>query len=77
MLFRRITGTLLGVLLVALGGFLGVDALRGDAPARWWFPIAAVAPGTIILGFTWLTWSTQKQRKADVGGLADRGGSSQ
>jgi hypothetical protein len=57
---RRITGALLGILLVAVGGFLGVHELRADAPARWWFPIAALSPGAIILGFTWLTWSTQK-----------------
>ena len=57
MWFRRLMGSLVGVLLLALGGFLGVDELRADAPARWWFPIAVLSPGAIILGFTWLTWS--------------------
>ena len=56
MWFRRLTGFLLGLLVLALGAFLGVDELRGAAPVRWWYPVFALVPGALILGVTWLTW---------------------
>jgi len=59
MWFRRLMGSALWALLLALGGFLGMDELRGPEPARWWFPVFALAPGAIILG-TWLTWSVPR-----------------
>jgi hypothetical protein len=60
MWFRRLTGTVLGMIILALGVFLSYDELRGSEPARWWFSVFAVVPGALILGITWLTWSSGK-----------------
>jgi hypothetical protein len=35
MWFRRLTGAILGLLVFALGLFLGYDELSGPGPARW------------------------------------------
>lgn len=63
MWFRRLTGILLGLLIFALGLFLGYDELRGPEPARWWFPVCAITPGALILGVTWLTWKVPNVRR--------------
>jgi hypothetical protein len=59
MWFRRVTGSLLGLLVLALGVFLGADELGGPEPPRWWFPVFAIVPGALILAITWLTWSSR------------------
>ena len=56
MWFRRLTGMALGLLILALGLFLGYDELSGPQPPRWWFPVFAIVPGGLILAITWLTW---------------------
>ena len=61
MWFRRLTGMALGLLILALGLFLGYDELRGPQPPRWWFPVFAIIPGGLILAITWLTWSVSKR----------------
>jgi hypothetical protein len=48
------------MIILALGVFLSYDELRGPEPARWWFSVFAVVPGALILGITWLTWSSGK-----------------
>lgn len=62
MWFRRVTGSLLGLLVLTLGAFLGADELRGPEPARWWFPVSAVVPGALILTLTWITWSSRGRK---------------
>jgi hypothetical protein len=65
MWFRRMTGAVIGLLILALGIFLSIDELRGDEPARWWFPAYALAPGVIVLAITWLTWSSPRNDRAE------------
>lgn len=57
MWFRRVTGSLVGLLVLALGIFVGADELSGTESARWWFSLLAVLPGVLILSVTWITWS--------------------
>jgi hypothetical protein len=44
MWFRRVTGTTLGLLIPGAGPLV--------------VPVVAMAPGGVILGITWLTWSS-------------------
>ena len=47
--------------LLALGGILCVDELMQREPPHAWVPVAALAPGLLTAGLTWIALTIPRQ----------------
>ena len=64
MTLRNWTGIIIGVAVLALGVFIAANELRTHKWPRLWLPVAALAPGVLILVVAWST-SQMRQRNRE------------